>query len=144
MVGLVGGLVALSMVGRIMGAAISGWLSRQLGSQTAFRIAIALSAIACLLLSLEFGQLFLAFACLLFGVAYGFFTTVYAASAMNLSRPAVAASMFAVFMLFLNVGIALGQLTGGLITAQLGFAGLAICMAGLLLALLLLVPADRV
>lgn len=138
-IGLVGGLVALSMVGRIIGAAVSGWVSDRLGSQTSFRVAIVLSAVACLLLSLEFGQPALASGCLLFGLAYGFFTTVYAASAMKLSNPAVAASMFAVFMLFLNVGVALGQLIGGLITARLGFTGLALCMAGLLL--LMLIPA---
>lgn len=77
--------------------------------------------------------------CVLFGSAYGFFTTVYAASAMELSNRAVAASMFAVFLLFLHVGIALGQLIGGLTMARLGCTGLALCMAGLLL--LMRIPA---
>lgn len=138
-VGLISGLIALSMVGRMIGAAISGWLAERLGFRRGMQWAVSLSALACLALSFEGGTVFLAVTCLLFGMAYGFFTTIYAASAMLLSDPRVAASMFAVFMLFLNVGVALGQAVGGLITQSLGFRPLALIMATLVMASILLV-----
>lgn len=132
-VGVVGGLVALSMLGRILGAAVSSRLSERLGYRRAFRIAVWLTVGACIALSAQWGVKILATSCLFFGFAYGFFTTVFAAGAMKLSPPAAAASTFAIFMMFLNIGVALGQLTGGLLTEVLGFAGLAWAMAALLL-----------
>ena len=132
-IGVVGGLVALSMLGRILGAAVSGRLSEPLGYRTTFRVAVSLTAVACVALSVQWGERFLAARCVLFGFAYGFFTTVYAAGAMKLSPPKAAASVFAIFMMFLNIGVALGQLTGGVITEALGFTGLAWSMGALLL-----------
>ena len=128
-IGLISGLVALSMVGRIIGATIAGGITVRLGEQASLRLAIALSVFACLGLSLQAGTWMLAFSCLVFGLAYGFFTTVYSAGAMRLSDPRIAASMFAVFMLFLNLGVALGQALGGWITATFGFQWLALLMA---------------
>ena len=48
---------------------------------------------------------------------------------MTLTDPHIAASMFAIFMMFLNIGIGLGQGLGGLMTDALGFQGLAGAMA---------------
>jgi hypothetical protein len=55
---------------------------------------------------------------------------------MQQGPPAVAASTFAIFMLFLNLGVAFGQLAGGVITQIVGFSGLAVVMAMLLAAVL--------
>ncbi len=136
-VGLISGLVALSMVGRIIGAAIAGGVTTRLGEQASLRLAIGLSVLACLGLSLQADTWMLAFSCVVFGLAYGFFTTVYSAAAMRLSDPRIAASMFAVFMLFLNLGVALGQALGGWITATFGFQWLALLMAVWVFGLLL-------
>ena len=68
-------------------------------------------------------------ACLLFGFAYGYYTAVYSAASMLLSDRRIAASMFAVFMIFLNIGVALGQAIGGLVTETVGFQSLAWLMA---------------
>ena len=128
-IGVVSGLVAISMVGRIAGALASSRLSERLGYRRSMRLAIILSTLACLALSLTAGTLVLALACLLFGFAYGYYTSVYSAAAMLSTDPRIAASMFAVFMIFLNIGVALGQALGGLVTEAIGFQGLAWSMA---------------
>jgi len=141
--GVVSGLVAISMIGRIAGALTSSRLSEQLGYRRSMRLAIFLSALACLALSLAAGTLVLASACLLFGFAYGYYTSVYSAAAMLSSDPRIAASMFAVFMIFLNMGVALGQAVGGLVTQAIGFQGLALLMAAVSLINLELVRRVR-
>lgn len=128
-IGIVSGLVAISMVGRIGGAMVSGRLSDRLGYCRSLRFAVLLSAFASLGLALQLGVIALALTCLTFGFAYGYFTTVYAAIAMTLSDPRIAASMFAIFMMFLNIGIAAGQGLGGVITDAVGFGGLAVFMS---------------
>ncbi len=137
-IGLLSGLVAISMAGRIGGAIVSGRLSDRLGYRRSVGFAVMLSAFTCLGLALQFGAITLALTCLVFGFAYGYYQAVYAAIAMTLSDPRIAASMFAVFMMFLNIGVAAGQGLGGLVTEALGFGGLAVLMSLLGLGNLLL------
>lgn len=138
-IGVIGSLVALVMVGRILGAVASGRLTDRLGYRRSLRFAILLSASACVALSLTFGPVVLALVCLLFGFAYGYTTTTYSALAMTLTDARIAASMFAIFMMFINIGIGLGQGLGGTLTSQIGFQGLAWVMAGVSLINLVLV-----
>lgn len=138
-IGLLSGLVAISMVGRIVGAIVSARQSDRLGHRRSIGFAVLLSAFTCLGLALQLGAIPLALTCLVFGFAYGYYQAVYAAIAMALSDPRIAASMFAVFMMFLNIGVAAGQGLGGLVTEALGFGGLAVLMALLGLSNLLLV-----
>jgi PAT family beta-lactamase induction signal transducer AmpG len=142
-IGLLSGLVALSMLGRIVGALATSFATRRLGYVESIRIAILLSAMACLLLALEAGVVVLAAACFVFGFAYGCFTAVYAASAMVLSDTRIAASMFAVFMMFLNIGVAVGQAIGGVVVEGAGFPTLAWMMTVVALVTLVFVPALR-
>ena len=51
----------------------------------------------------------------------------------------ILASMFATFMLFINVGTAVGQPVGGLLAAELGFGGMALLMGAVNLINVLLV-----
>lgn len=139
-VGLVSGLVALSMAGRIVGAVLNSLLTARLGYRRSLGGAVILSALVCAGLSVAGGTVYLAVACALFGLAYGYYTAVYSALAMALADPRIAASMFAVFMMFLNLGVALGQALGGSIVEAAGFVTLAWVMAAVVLIALLFLP----
>jgi PAT family beta-lactamase induction signal transducer AmpG len=66
-----------------------------------------------------------------FGVAYGYYASVYAAVAMDFCDPHIAASMFAIFMMFVNIGTAAGQSVGGMLTERLGFMGMVLLMGAI-------------
>jgi MFS family permease len=138
-VGDIGLLVALSMVGRILGAASNGWLTDRIGRRQSLFSAIALAFFACVGLALSGGVSLLALFGFLFGLAYGYYTSVYAAVAMDFCDKHILASMFATFMLFINVGTAVGQPVGGILAENLGFGGMALLMGAINLINILLV-----
>lgn len=138
-VGNIGMLVALSMVGRIIGAISNSWVTDRIGHRQSLFVAIALSFVACVGLALGGGVGLVALFGFLFGLAYGYYTSVYAAVAMDFSDPHIAASMFAIFMMFVNIGTAGGQTVGGILTEQLGFNGMVLVMGALNLLNILLV-----
>lgn len=138
-VGDIGLLVALSMVGRILGAASNGWLTDRIGRRQSLFVAIALAFFACVGLALSGGAGLIGLFGFLFGLAYGYYTSVYAAVAMDFCDKHIFASMFATFMLFINVGTAVGQPVGGRLAADLGFGGMALLMGAVNLINVLLV-----
>jgi PAT family beta-lactamase induction signal transducer AmpG len=127
-VGNVGMLVALSMVGRILGAATNSWLTDRIGHRQSLFVAIGLAFVACVGLALFGAVPLVALFGFVFGVAYGYYASVYAAVAMDFSDPHIAASMFAIFMMFVNIGTAAGQSIGGMLTERLGFTGMVLLM----------------
>ncbi len=124
--GNIGLLVALSMVGRIFGALSNSWITDRIGYKQSLFVAIGLTFVGCLGLSLELGVGWIGVFGFIFGLAYGYYNAVYAAVAMKMSHAAIAASMFAIFMMFLNLGTVGGQVFGGIITDQFGFAAMVI------------------
>ena len=132
-------LVALSMVGRIVGALSNSRVTDRIGHRPSLFVAIGLTSVACVGLALGGGVPLVALFAFLFGLAYGYYSAVYAAVAMDLSDPRIAASMFAIFMMFLNLGTVGGQALGGMLTESLGFAGMALVMGAVNLVNVLLV-----
>ena len=138
-VGDIGLLVALSMLGRILGAASNSWLTDKIGHRQSLFVAIALAFLACVGLALGGGVSLIALFGFLFGLAYGYYPSVYAAVAMDFSDPHISASMFAMFMLFVNVGTAVGQPLGGMLAENLGFGWMALIMGAINLVNILVV-----
>ncbi len=132
-------LVALSMVGRIVGALSNSRVTDRIGHRQSLFVAIGLTSLACVGLALGGGVPLVALFAFLFGLAYGYYSAVYAAVAMEMSDPAIAASMFAIFMMFLNLGTVGGQSLGGILTEKLEFGRMALVMGGVNLLNLLLV-----
>lgn len=130
-VGGVGLLLALSMVGRILGALSNSWITDKIGDKQSLMVAIGLATLACMGLGFEYGVVWIGIFGFLFGLAYGYYSAVYAAVAMKLSRPEIAASMFAIFMTFLNIGTVGGQAFGGMLTEELGFGVMALILGAL-------------
>lgn len=120
-IGGVGVLVAVSMVGRIIGALSNGWLTDRIGNKQSLIVAIILATIGCLGLAFNLGVGWVGLFAFMFGLAYGYYNSVYAAVAMGMSHPAISASMFAIFMMFVNLGTVGGQSIGGILTESLGF-----------------------
>jgi PAT family beta-lactamase induction signal transducer AmpG len=130
-VGDIGLLVALSMVGRILGAVSNSWLTDRIGHRQSLFVGIALAFVACVGLAAGAGVSLIALFGFLFGLAYGYYTSVYAAVAMDFSDPHISASMFAMFMMAVNLGTAIGQPVGGILVENLGFGWMALVMGAI-------------
>jgi len=78
-------------------------------------------------------------AVLLFGIAFGYYETVYMAAGMDFADPRIAATMFAIIMAAGNIGIGLGSPLAGLLVDGAGFGGMFIAFAVVNLACLPLV-----
>ena len=129
--GNIGVLVALSMVGRIIGGLSNSWVTDRIGHRQSLFVAVALTSLGCLGLALGSSVAWVAFMGFLFGLAYGYFTAVYAAVSMDLSDPRISASMFAIFMMFVNLGTVGGQMLGGILTERTGFGTMVIMMGAI-------------
>ena len=121
-IGEVGILIAISMVGRILGALTNSWVTDRVGRRQSLLIAIALATIGCFGLAFDFGLYWVGLFGFLFGLSYGYYNSVYAAVAMDLSDPQIAASMFAIFMMFVNLGTVGGQVIGGQVIERYSFS----------------------
>jgi PAT family beta-lactamase induction signal transducer AmpG len=130
-IGNIGMLVALSMVGRIVGAASNTWVTDKIGRRQSLFVAVALASLACAGLALGGSASLVALFGFVFGVAYGYYAAVYGVVAMDFSDPQIAASMFAIFMMFVNIGNAGGQSVGGMLAERLGFTGMVLVMGAI-------------
>ncbi|MBN1177688.1 MAG: MFS transporter [Anaerolineae bacterium] len=137
--GSVGLLIALAMAGRILGALSNSWLTDRIGHKRSLWVAVALTSAGSLGLALGGGIPMIALSGFLFGLAYGYYNAVYAAVAMDFSDPHISASMFAIFMMFINLGTVGGQMLGGTLTETLGFGAMTLVMGGINLLNLLLI-----
>jgi PAT family beta-lactamase induction signal transducer AmpG len=125
-IGDIGLLVAISMVGRILGALTNSWVTDRIGRKQSLMVAIGLASVGCFGLAFDFGLYWIGFFGFLFGLAYGYYSAVYAAVAMDVSDPRISASMFAIFMMFINLGTVGGQVLGGQIIDNFSFATMVI------------------
>jgi PAT family beta-lactamase induction signal transducer AmpG len=76
----------------------------------------------------------------LFGLAYGYYETVYFALSMRLTDPRIAASMFSILMAVANLGTAIGVGLSGFLVDSIGYRGTFAVIAGLNLLALPLLP----
>ncbi len=76
----------------------------------------------------------------LFGVAYGFYETVYFAVSMERTDPRIAASMFSLLMAVANIGTGIGLAAAGMMVDSLSFSRSFILLALINLAALPLLP----
>lgn len=76
----------------------------------------------------------------LFGLAFGFYETVFFAISMRVTDPRIAASMFAILMAVANLGTGIGLGISGALAECLGFRTAFVIFAALNLAVLPLLP----
>jgi PAT family beta-lactamase induction signal transducer AmpG len=77
---------------------------------------------------------------ILFGLAYGYYETVFFATSMSVTDPRIAASMFAILMAMSNAGSGVGMILGGKMTDLAGFRVTFLLFAALNLLVIPLLP----
>lgn len=137
----VGFVTALFGIGTGAGAALGGAFIDKAGHRLSLIIALVVST-ATILPIAGAQNLTTAYVLLfLFGMAFGYYETVYFALSMDFSNPRIAATMFAVFMAIGNLGIAVGQSLAGILVDNVGFRWTFVILAAINLAVLPMIPA---
>jgi MFS transporter, PAT family, beta-lactamase induction signal transducer AmpG len=136
----VGFVTALFGIGTGVGAALGGAFIDRAGHRLSLIIALVVSTATILPIAATH-HLTTAYVLLfLFGMAFGYYETVYFALSMDFSDPRIAATMFAVFMAIGNLGIAVGQPLAGILVDNVGFRWTFVVFAAINLAVLPMIP----
>ena len=118
---IVGTMLSLFGVGSILGAVIGGPMMKWLGRRTSLFLALGITVLATLGLSITKGGAMAWVVVILFGLAFGYYETVFFAMAMDLAHPEIAAFMFSIAMAVGNFGIGAGQAGAGVFVESFGF-----------------------
>ena len=128
-------------VGVILGGLTGGRLADRTGQQRAVLIALLMALASILALGLIFNAAIAWPLVALFGLAFGFYETIYFAISMRATDPRIAASMFAILMAVANLGTGIGLALSGTMADQLGYRLTFAIIAALNLLALPLLPA---
>ncbi len=127
-------------VGVVLGGLTGGRLTDRIGHKRAAMGALVVSLAAILALAAIGGPVMAWPLILVFGLAFGYYETVYFATSMDVTDPRIAASMFAILMAVANIGTGVGfALSGGLVDA-IGYRWTFVILAALNLLALPLIP----
>ncbi len=126
--------------GVILGGVTGGRLTDRIGHKRSVKGALFASLVSVLLIALIANPLLAWPLMFLFGLAYGYFETVYFATSMEKTDMRIAASMFAILMAVANIGSGIGLAGGGLLTDWIGYRWTFVVFALLNLAALPLLP----
>lgn len=127
-------------LGVVLGGISGGRLTDKIGFQRAVQGALVGTLAAILALAFIFSPLAAWPLAALFGLAYGYYETVYFALSMRLTDTRIAASMFAILMAVANLGTAIGVGLSGILVDTVGYRLTFAIIAGLNLLALPLLP----
>jgi PAT family beta-lactamase induction signal transducer AmpG len=136
----VGLYTSLFGVGAVVGGLVGGPLTDRVGRRASLIVALVLTSVSLLALVVSSSAAIAVIAVLIFGLAFGYYETVYMAAGMDFADPRIAATMFAIIMAVGNIGIGAGQPLAGVLVDATGFRGLFIILGLINLASLPLVP----
>ena len=128
-------------IGVVVGGITGGPLTDRVGQRRAVEIALAISFVSVVILSLTPTAAIAWPLVFIFGVAYGYYETVYFAISMQKSDPRIAASMFSILMAIANIGTGIGLPIAGLLAEGVGFRWTFAIIASLNLLAIPLLPA---
>jgi predicted MFS family arabinose efflux permease len=119
---LVAGLyTAVWGLGVVLGGVTGGRLTDLVGHRRAALGALVTSLVAVLALALVINPAIAWPLVFIFGLAFGYYETVYFATAMDVTDPRIAASMFAILMAVANIGIGVGFAVTGQLVDAIGY-----------------------
>ena len=138
---LAGLYTAVWGMGVVLGGLTGGRLTDRIGHKRAAQGALVASLAAILALALIGNPLMAWPIVFLFGLAFGYYETVYFATAMDVTDPRIAASMFAILMAVANIGTGVGFAVSGILVDRIGYQWTFVATALLNLLALPLIPA---
>lgn len=128
-------------LGVVLGGLTGGRLTDRIGHKSAALGALGASLVTILALAFVVGPAMAWPLVFLFGLAFGYYETVYFATSMAFTEPRIAASMFAILMAVANIGTGVGLAMSGSLVDAIGYRWTFACIALLnLVALPLLLP----
>jgi len=108
-------------IGVVVGGITGGPLTDRVGQRRAVEIALVISFISVAIFSFT-PKVEIAWPLVfIFGLAFGYFETVYFAISMRKSDPRIAASMFSILMAIANIGTGIGLPLAGLLADSVGY-----------------------
>ena len=108
-------------IGTIAGGILGGLLVKRVGRRLGLVLALLVTAVATFGLALVPSAGLAWGVVALFGIAFGYYETVYMAMGMDFCDPRIAAFMFAFIMAVGNIGIGAGQPVAGMLVDSVGF-----------------------
>jgi len=117
-------------IGTIFGGVIGGPLMKKIGERASMLAALVITAVVTFVLAVTPSAGLLWAVVFLFGLAFGYYETVYFAIGMDFCDPRIAAFMFSIIMAVGNFGIAGGAPLAGVLVERLGFAPMFMIFAG--------------
>lgn len=125
----VGAYTSVFGIGTVFGGVIGGPLMKKIGERSSLLAALFITSVVTLILAFTNSSGLLWGVVFAFGLAFGYYETVYFALGMDFSDPRIAAFMFSVIMAVGNIGIAAGQPLAGSLVDSLGFKPMFIIFA---------------
>ncbi len=108
-------------IGVVVGGITGGPLTDRVGQRRAVEIALVISFISVAIFSFTPTVEIAWPLVFIFGLAFGYFETVYFAISMRKSDPRIAASMFSILMAIANIGTGIGLPLAGLLADSVGY-----------------------
>ncbi len=108
-------------IGVVVGGITGGPLTDRVGQRRAVEIALVISFISVVFFAFTPTAAIAWPLVFIFGLAYGYYETVYFAISMRRSDPRIAASMFSILMAIANIGTGIGLPIAGLLADGVGY-----------------------
>jgi len=108
-------------VGVILGGITGGRLTDRIGHKRSMKSALITSLVTVFFIAFILDPILAWPLVFLFGLAYGYFETVYFATSMGKTDMRIAASMFAILMAVANIGSGIGLAAGGFLSDVIGY-----------------------
>ena len=108
-------------IGVVIGGITGGPLTDKIGQRRSVEIALVISFISVAIFSITPTASLAWPLVFIFGLAFGYYETVYFAISMRKSDPRIAASMFSILMAIANIGTGIGLPIAGLLADGVGY-----------------------
>ncbi|HSM24050.1 MAG TPA: MFS transporter [Anaerolineaceae bacterium] len=128
-------------LGVVLGGVTGGPLTDRIGQRRAVEVALIVSLFSVLVFSITPSASLAWPLVFIFGLAFGYYETVYFSISMRKSDPRIAASMFSILMAIANIGTGIGLPIAGVMVDGLGYQWTFAIIASLNLLAIPLLPA---